>query len=205
MAKIHKLEATWKRTRMLPLHEFLVLGETLESQLPDDGSLIEARLHDGSKIVASTVAELRDDLASEADDDIENLDVMIGNQPALQLWIQREKADLVLRAYSPDESRLHGAFGPLKKRIDALFAAIDRGQAKSEQRTPSETGSGVSIGTITAGNLAISGSGTATASTGSPPGEPPNRWWKQPWFTTFVAPIVAAVVAGGLLALIFGH
>jgi hypothetical protein len=213
MPKIHHLQHSWNRH--LSLEDYLSLCEALESALPDESpGLIEAKLRDGSTVSASSVPELRSDLTEEADDDVEEVSVMVGDENSAHLWLERDKSALaqlrggsecavLLRAKGMDEAKVHGAFGPIKRRIDNRFEAIAR--AEAEPTSPSFANSGgVMIGSMSGGNVAVSGSGPASSSSGPSGDLPPGRWWQQAWIT-IGAPIVVLVIAGIILALVLGH
>jgi hypothetical protein len=207
MPKIHKLQETWKRR--LSLEDFLRLAEDLESAMPNDSSSVKAKLRDGSEITADSVEDLRSDLASEADVDVIDIDVLVGEQSTLQLWLERDRSPLgllqhgdglvVLRAAGSDESSVHGAFGPFKRRVEARFAAIDRGETQPVTSAPGS----VTIGSITAGNVAVSSGGQAAVSSGQLD-QLRDPWWRETWIT-LGAPLFVAVLGGILLALLLGH
>ena len=210
MPKVHNLEDQWSRS--LTMADLLRVTEELEVLADDDGTpILEASLRDGSRLRgARTVAALRTELDAEAENGIQHIKVVLGPPRIAMTWLEWQKGRSVsLKTSGEVEAKVHGTFGPIKRRIDSRCEAIDRGDIEPGSSRPMVSADpvvdngGVTIGSISAGSVAVSNSGLAAASSG-PPDEPPSSWWRQGWIT-IVAPIIVLVVGGIILAVILGH
>lgn len=210
MPKVHNLEEQWSRS--LTMADLLRVAEELEVLADDDRApILEAYLRDGSRLRgAQTVAALRAELDAEAENDVQSIRIGLGPAGTAVTWLNWEKnTNLSLSTSGEVEVKVHGTFGPIKRRIDSRFEAIDRGDIEPTGSRPMASADpvvgdgGVTIGSISAGSVSVSSSGLAAASSG-PLAEPPSRWWQQAWITVG-APVIVLVVGGIILALVLGH
>jgi hypothetical protein len=207
MPKVYTLTEKWSRG--LPIADVLRIGEELEALAARDPTpVMQAKLRDGSVLKAATVASLRAEMALESVADFRGISIGIGEEDTVQTWWIWEKRDvsesLSLQSSGEQESMVHGTFGPLKRRIENRFDAIDGGDTEPWRLVIPKDQGGVTIGSISDSNVAVSGSGPASSSS-SPSGDPPpGPWWQQAWIT-IGAPIVVLVAAGIILALALGH
>jgi hypothetical protein len=196
----------------MPIDAFLRIGEEFEAMADHDPTpLIQADLRDGSKLRAGNVKELRQELATESASDIVRIAVGFGMTTKAQTWLtwDKEPGELRLLSEGQDEAKVHGIYGPVMRRIENRLEAIDRGDTESQgplKGADPTARSVVTVGSITAGNVAVSGSGPATSASlpSKTPEAPTSHWWQQAWVTVG-APIVVLVVAGIILALVLGH
>lgn len=209
MPKSHVLKEEWDRSLAVP--DLLRVLEDIEALSDEDlAPIFTAHLADGSMLKgAKTAAEFRTEVEAESDDEITFINAAIG-PPAVTTWVDWHPGSFTLRTTGDDEAKVHGVFGPTKRRIDKRFEAIDRGDAAPPGALvpgPEPGVTGVSIGSITGHNVSVSSSGTASSSSTTvvpPDAEPSKKWWQQTWVTLW-APALAAVVAGLVLAFLLGH
>jgi hypothetical protein len=196
----------------MPIDAFLRIAEEFEAMADHDPTpLIQADLRDGSKLRAGNVKELRQELAAESVSDIVRIAVGFGRTTKAQTWLtwDKEPGELYLLSEGEDEAKVHGIYGPIMRRIESRLETVDEGDTEG-QGPPMDADpiahSIVTVGSITAGNVAVSGSGPAASSSlpSKAPEEPTSHWWQQAWVTVG-APIVVLVVAGIILALVLGH
>jgi hypothetical protein len=196
----------------MPLNAFLRIGEEFEAIANHDPHpLVRAELRDGSELDAEDVKGLRQELATESAADIIQITIGIGRTATAQTWLNWDKArgEMRLRSEGQDEPKVHGTYGPVMRRVEGRLEAIDRGETDDEGALANANpvaDSHVTIGSITASSVAVSGSGSATSaySSDGPSPQPRSHWWRQTWVTV-VAPTVVLVAAGIILALLLGH
>jgi hypothetical protein len=147
----------------------LRIGEELEAIATKDPTpVMQAKLRDGSVLKATTVASLRAEIALEDAADFLRISIGIGEEDTAQtLWTWEKRGAterLSLQSSGEQESMVHGTFGPIKRRIENRFDAIDRGNTEPERPMITRYQGAVTIGAISGGNVAVSGSGSASAS-----------------------------------------
>jgi hypothetical protein len=206
--KVHKLEADWDEA--LPLGDVLRVAEQLEALSEDDGApVFEAQLRDGSRLTgAKSVAEFGNEIDEEAESDIQTLKAGLGPTKSALTWLEWHRAgQMTLESSGEDESKVHGVFGPTKRRIDSRLEAIARGEVappSSPIAGQTQTGSGVQVGAINAHTVSLSGSGPASATSSASSAPKKESSWKLTWVTV-AAPLLVGVVGGLILYLVTSH
>jgi hypothetical protein len=208
MAKRKTVEETWGRP--LSLESFVAMGILAFGLLGRHGARvgIEVALADGTSYEAHSMDELFDDVKNVRDDFVSevSLQAIAGEKVAVFLRSYRvASGQTTVRTFGSDETLVLGIHAQVVNALNEAFKEEDDARREADKVIDPVPGSGgINIGAIHGGTVALAGSGEATASSGSLPSEKPRHWWKQTW-VLLGAPLVVAVVAGVVVALIVGH
>jgi hypothetical protein len=212
MANIFRADKKWPR--LLPLGAFLTLSATFETLLEtqDSSPYLGANLADGTEVRATSLKELRADLAEHPVSEIHRTSIGVGDTSDAIIWLTMnsvggESIGTEVRVQGQNETKVFGVCARLERSIDRTFAAVDEGtyidkpQASPTTPEPTHVDTPASPAASQPTNL----DELPASSTTPEPRRPSEPWWRDTWLVTIGGGSLSAVIAGVILYLILHH